>query len=360
MIDPNPFKTKVKDMILDPNLILLGNTDLKVGSSFQLFQTWLKQNKHAEMAFLENYQEIRQDPKKLMDHAESALVFGYKYSLQHKTKTSPPQTGRIASYALLKDYHRFLKKILNTLFEKLNLDPEQPSFEFRVLVDSAPVLERALAHKTHFGFIGKNTFYIHPDHGSAMLIAIVVVDLKLEPEQKAKIEPTERTELGGCGSCKRCQVFCPTGALDEEYRLDARKCISYWTIEHRGVVPKDKWFMFEDYVFGCDICQNICPYNRNLPEATSPHEVKPSYKNMDLATLASLSQEQYEKTFGGTPVTRAKRHGLQRNALIAMYQKKDARLESLAKNINQFSDHEVVLKTAKQVLELLSSKSLGH
>ena len=136
------------------------------------------------------------------------------------------------------------------------------NFNSKIAVDSVPIFERAIAAKTEFGFIGKNTCYIHPKKGSFFLLGEIILDEVIKQDSKLAVETTKRTDLGGCGSCKRCQVHCPTGALDKEYELDANLCLSYWSIESRGIIPEKFWPWFSKFYFGCDICQLVCPYNR--------------------------------------------------------------------------------------------------
>src|SRR5690606_6307703 len=136
-----------------------------------------------------------------------------------------------------------------------------PGARTRVMVDTAPVLERALAAKTARGFIGKNTCYIHPLLGSFLMLGVVLTDIPLPSDERVPVDPARHLPSGGCGACRECQVHCPTGALDADYRIDAKKCLAYWTIEHRGVIPERFWPWIGTYYFGCDICQITCPYN---------------------------------------------------------------------------------------------------
>jgi epoxyqueuosine reductase len=220
---------------------------------------------------------------------------------------------------------------------------------YRVVVDSAPVLERALAARAQHGFIGKNTCFISANHGSFFLLAEILFSASLPDEVGNAVDPSKRSNDGGCGTCKRCQVNCPTGALDSDYRLDANRCISYWTIEHRGVVPTAIWPWFKHYYFGCDICQLACPYNRKATHSSHVSELKLK-EQPPLADIATMDQNFYEATFGGTPMTRAKREGLMRNALIAMAVTNDPKLSGVLKVIAEDGAMpEVVQQTALQV-----------
>jgi len=218
--------------------------------------------------------------------------------------------------------------------------------EARVVVDSAPILERALAARTRRGFIGKNTCFIHPEKGSFFLLAEILLTLPLPADQPARVDVQHRGPDGGCGSCKRCQVHCPTGALNEAYQLDAKRCLSYWTIEHRGPVPEEFWPYLADYLFGCDICQLVCPYNRGAV-VTSRTDLVRLGDLPSLLAIVTMDQASYVRWFGGTPMTRAKREGLQRNALIAMVVTNDGRLEEALASVTTES-HPVLIETKRQ------------
>jgi epoxyqueuosine reductase len=212
-------------------------------------------------------------------------------------------------------------------------------------------LERAVAANTRLGFIGKNTCFIHPKQGSFFLLGEIISTHDFTESSPQEIRPSNNArdkESGGCGTCKRCQVHCPTGALDEDYRIDARKCLSWWTIENRGPIPKEYWPWIGRYVYGCDICQLVCPYNRGLKVKESTASLVKIKTEIDLFEMATLTQESYERLFGGTPTTRAKREGLVRNALIAMYVTKDPRLPQ-ALDHNSDATHVAITSTMETI-----------
>lgn len=332
----------------------LGAVSLDRQSDISFFKKWLDDNKHADMNFLENYLDLRSDPRKLFESAKTAFVFGMPYYLGDKHSKKAYPSPRIAQYARLKDYHKQLKKIL----EKLVLEIEGKlslKFRYQVTVDSAPVLERALAAKTEMGFIGKNTCYIHPSKGSFYLLGELIVDLDFISDRKVKVDNTKRTAIGGCGSCKRCQIHCPTNALSKDYQLDANLCLSYWSIESRGTIPEKYWKWFEFYYFGCDICQLVCPYNRGELQMPKDEWIRIKTE-IDLFDVATMNQIFYEQTFGGSPMTRAKIHGLRRNALIALLMKKDSRLHTALGLITE-KDHKVLKDTKIQIISWLKNNS---
>lgn len=319
-------------------LLFFGVAGLNVEQDFTWYEQWLDEGRHAGMDYLTRNLALRARPELLLAGAQTAWVFGLPYYLGDKWRRGERNSSpRFAMYARIKDYHKVLHTSLNTLFSELlhtiySQDETLP--QYRVTVDSAPLLERALAANTATGFIGKNTCVIHPKRGSFFLLGEVLTswnpisEAGLEPAPQPITRHRERTSEGGCGSCKRCQVHCPTGALDRDYQIDARKCLSWWTIENRGLIPKEFWPWIARYVFGCDICQLVCPWNRGIEVSATAETYLRLTPHMDMYDVATMDQARYEQLFGGTPATRAKRDGLIRNALIAMHVQKDLRLNS--------------------------------
>ena len=325
-------------------LVFFGATQLDISKDGVRFTKWLDSKKNAGMEFLENHVDKRLDPRKLFPGAVSALCFGFPY----KHDCSQPLGSKAAAYACFKDYHTVIKRKLQNILQNGLSDQTSLDQHFKICVDSVPVLERALLSKAD-GFIGKNTCFIHTEHGSFLLLGVVLTSIDLQTNNKPKLDPDVRSDEGGCGSCKRCQIHCPTGALDEAYQLDARKCLSYWTIEHRGLIPKEFWEHMDKFYFGCDICQDVCPYNRHKTD----YEYKDHRKvDMSLKQIALMSQSQYVSWFGGTPMTRAKIFGLKRNALLAMYASCDPDTKNVCEDLLK-SDFEVVSGTAKEILSCL-------
>ncbi len=314
----------LETLLASRGLTLFGVVRLGLEGDFVRFQKWLDAGAHAGMEYMSNYSEVRRDPRKLLEGAKSAVIVGLNYYQDDKLAHSK-EGPVVAQYARLRDYHKILKvrgeEVLEALLSHGGADDMG-----RVVVDTAPVLERALAARTKSGFVGKNTLFIHPQKGSFFLLSEIITTLDLVPDEKEFVDPNSRTKSGGCGTCKRCQIKCPTSALDEAYSLDANRCISYWTIEHRGVIPREFWPHLAQYVFGCDICQIVCPYNRTASISGETAEIERVPRNPDLLEMATMDQAKYEQLFGGTPMTRAKRGGLMRNALLALYVTKDPRL----------------------------------
>ena len=255
--------------------------------------------------------------------ARSAVVCFAKYNSAQPKSTDPAPDGAawIARYAWSSkldasgtrrpsDYHKVLLKRLRRLETRLRA--EFGEFEARAFVDTGPVVERALATAAGVGWTGKNTCLIHPELGSYGFLAVLLTSLQVK-EEKALTMPDR------CGSCRRCIEACPTGALIAPYRMDATRCIAYLTIEHRGAIEPELMEGMGRQVFGCDICQDVCPWNRKAPISEDPElEARAELVNPALEALAAMDEAEFERQFNGSPVRRASFFGLRRNVAIAM------------------------------------------
>ena len=330
-------------------LTWLGVADLGPEPDFARYIKWIHEKRHAGMGYLESNLEIRRDPRALLPGAKSVILVALGYYLGDKLRPrrndEPP---RIAQYARLRDYHRELRKRAETVARDIREHHDNAMVGTRVVVDSAPILERALAARAGGGFIGKNTCFISPNFGSWLLLAEILSTVALPASSGPEVDASKRSEVGGCGTCRRCQVYCPTGALDHAYSLDANRCIAYWTIEHRGLIPEAIWPWLGQYYFGCDICQLACPYNRSAVVQNEQNLVKIATPP-SLFEVAIMNQSAYERLFAGTPMTRAKRHGLKRNALIAMAVTKDSRLDEAMDLAVMNEPESVVADTVAQI-----------
>lgn len=256
--------------------------------------------------------------------AKSVVVClaGYNADAPLSVAAAPKGTGWVARYAWsgrkdasggLKpsDYHKVLLKRLHGL--EAAMRAEYGEFEAKAYVDTGPVVERPLARAAGLGWTGKNTCLIHPKLGSWNFLAVLVTSLEL-PDREAHFVVPDR-----CGSCTRCIDACPTGALFEPYRMDARRCISYLTIEHRGAMPEELLPGVGRQIFGCDICQDVCPWNRKAPIVTDEEMMaRPELINPELERLAAMGRGEFEQMFNGSPVRRAGFLGFQRNLAVAM------------------------------------------
>jgi epoxyqueuosine reductase len=222
---------------------------------------------------------------------------------------APAPTGRVARYALGRDYHDVLREKLNELLAWIK--ERVPECRGRAVVDTAPLLERDFARRAGLGWFGKNTMLLNKRIGSYFFLGALLLDVALQPDPPH--------ETAHCGACTACLDACPTDAFPRPGELDARKCISYLTIELRGDIPVDLRQPMGDWIFGCDVCQEVCPWNRKAPTTTEPDfQPRPDLQQVDLVELLSLSDEAFRKRFRGTALMRARRSGLLRNAAIAL------------------------------------------
>jgi epoxyqueuosine reductase len=271
-------------------------------------ERWLREGRHASMRWMENHFEKRVDPRRLVPGARSvvSLIHTYFQPTEHGTG---PEVGKISRYAWGDDYHDVLKEKLYALYNWL--DEAAGGVSGRAFVDSAPVLDKAWAARSGLGWIGKNTMLLNRDLGSFFFLGELIVDVPLPPDG-----PT----TDHCGSCTRCLDACPTDALDEPYRIDANKCISYLTIEHRGAeLPDDMAGEIGNWIFGCDICQDVCPWTKFSRFTDEPRFApRPGVTDTELGTWAELDLEAWRLRFRRSPVKRAKYEGFQRNVRAAL------------------------------------------
>ncbi|MCQ4034976.1 tRNA epoxyqueuosine(34) reductase QueG [Kaistella montana] len=264
-------------------------------------ENWLKQNYHGEMSYMENYFDKRLDPTLLVEGSKSVISLSYNYFPEDQI--SSLENFKISKYAYGQDYHQIIKEILGEMVAELK--EEIGDFHCRVFVDSAPVLERSWAKKSGIGWVGKNANLITKQSGSFYFLAEIISDLELQED----LPTTDH-----CGTCTKCIEACPTDAIVSEKIIDGSKCISYATIELKNEIPESFKNKMEDWMFGCDICQDVCPWNR----FSAPHQqekFKPNHflKNSQKEDWKELSQELFSEIFRKSPVKRTKFAGLKRN-----------------------------------------------
>ena len=264
---------------------------------------WLECDCEGEMGYLTRNKEKRYDPRLLAEGTKSIVTVLYNYF--PKQTLSDSDRFKIAKYAYGADYHDVLKRKMRQLLERIETQTGKLEGT-RVFVDSAPVLDRAWAVRCGLGFIGKNTTLIHPKKGSFFFIGHLFLPIELEE--------TGRPMTNRCGRCTKCLDACPTGALEAPFHIDARKCISYLTIEYKGSLAGIDPKTFKGWMYGCDICQDVCPYNRFALPNHEP-EFQPSQKllNMHEDDWKSLSKDEFEALFKHSAVQRAGYEGLKRN-----------------------------------------------
>ncbi|MBS1970316.1 MAG: tRNA epoxyqueuosine(34) reductase QueG [Bdellovibrionales bacterium] len=288
--------------------------------SFEVYQNWLSEGLHGKMEYLATHAPIKEKPQTQWPRAHSALVFAVPY-FPHPMPTEkfPLKESRVSLYAQGYDYHLWFKMKLQTLCDEFK--SLFPGEEFVPMTDSSPVLERDLAYRAGLGWVGKNTCVIHPKKGSLFFIGEVYTSLAV----KSDVVPVHDF----CGTCTRCMDICPTNAITEERKLDARKCISYLTIESREVPPVELREKIGDWLFGCDLCQTVCPWNQkafknqlSVESVQSKTDDAKAALEEELRWLLTSSGKHLEKSLLGTPLSRAGGFGLKRNALIVTANRK--------------------------------------
>jgi epoxyqueuosine reductase len=274
----------------------------KLDKEARLLEAWLNQQMHGKMAYMENHFDKRVDPRLLVDGARSVISLSYNYyTTATQQDTAAPH---IAMYAMGEDYHTVVRDKLNLLFGFIQQRAGQVNG--RCFVDSAPVLEKAWAQKSGIGWIGKNTNVLTKRQGSFFFLAEIIVDIELDYDSPVK---------DYCGSCTRCIDACPTQALYEPYKLDASKCISYFTIELKDdLLPPAYKGKFENWMYGCDICQQVCPINSQAKQHTEPRfEPVPELMAMTKNDWDNLNEDTFRQLFKNSAVKRTKFKWLKRN-----------------------------------------------
>jgi len=263
-------------------------------------EKWLKENKHGQMKYMENYFDKRLDPRLLVDNAKSVISLLYNYSPQ---QIQNPKAPKISKYAYGQDYHEVIKNKLHEFL--LSLKENIGNINGRVFVDSAPVLDKAWAKKSGLGWIGKNSNLITKEQGSFFFIAELIIDLELLYDGPIK---------DYCGTCTKCIDACPTEAIVEPYIVDGSKCISYLTIELKENIPTEFKNKMDNWAFGCDVCQDVCPWNSfSIPHQEPLFTNTNSLLNFSEAEWNDMTEETFNLVFKNSAVKRTKYKGLKRN-----------------------------------------------
>jgi len=301
---------------------LVGVTSPDPPPHYSAFEHWLTAGRHGELAYLstDRSRQRRADPRLILPECQSILILGMQYPFiceDEEACEGGAYWGRVASYAWGEDYHLVFEKLLNKLVDSITNIVGRHVLH-RWYADTGPIMERDLAQRAGLGWIGKNTCLINPSLGSYFLLAEILLNLDLD------LDPPFMHDR--CGSCRRCLDTCPTGCILPDRALDARRCISYLTIELKGVIPLDLRERVGDWVFGCDICQLVCPWNQRVIHRQE--KVVPNKENLlsqwrdvskvDLISELSLDQKTFSSRFKSSPVKRAKWRGYLRNAAITL------------------------------------------
>lgn len=335
--------------IIKKSAFQLGFDFVSVGSALPLeneearYRKWCEKSYAGDLSYMKKEYPRRWVPGDLLPEVKSVITFAVNF-FSGITKVEPKRGfGRVARYAWGKDYHSVIRERLE-MWVKLLPDLADQSVKAKIFVDSGPLLEKAFANRSGTGFVGKNTLIINRKLGSSIFLSEVLTDLELPADEIDSKIPLQKDE---CGSCEKCMKNCPTGALVFPRQLDVRRCISYWTMENRGTIPEEIRPQIGDWIFGCDICQEVCPYT-GLRKKTKWKELLPQsgagpYVSL-LEVMSIKTDEEFGKKFSGMPILRAKRAGLVRNACIVAANQKFEDAIPLLKNLAE-SDSEPVIRS---------------
>jgi epoxyqueuosine reductase len=302
-------RVKARALALGFDVVGVARASEPLDVDFERWKRFVAEGMHGAMGYLAEHDEARRrlDGEHILSGARSVICVGRRYA-RPAAAEDPPLARAVARYARGQDYHVFLRKKLRKLAAFART--LAPGADARAFLDTEPILERAWAARAGLGFIGKNGLLITPGQGSYQLIGEVVTTLELPPD----VPMSER-----CGSCTRCLKACPTQAFVEPFVLDPRRCVSYWTIEQPDAPPPELREAVGEHLFGCDACQEVCPFNKAAPpdEArTGPFRPLARWAELGLADLVELSPEQWEGVASGSPIYRAGRAGMARNAAL--------------------------------------------
>jgi len=368
----------------DAGFALCGIADARPSAYAAFFADWLAAGKHGEMSYLAEHAEVRSDPGRLVDRAASVVVVADAYpgkwpsgqvtqwpSGERQHSASTP-LGRIAKYAWGDDYHKTIKKRLHAICD--TLAAQYPSHTFRATTDTAPIFERELATRAGLGWTGKHTLLIHPRLGSYFLLGTIVTTLPMQTSAMAGYPAPLAPPTDHCGACTRCIDACPTDAIAAEgYSIDATRCISYLTLEHRSEIAPALFRGMGDWIAGCDICQDVCPHNRRRlaieedSDAAQTLRIEPRYTPrspapaMNLLAILDWTEDDRRAAFTGSALKRMKLGMIKRNALIAMGNAAagDAQLGAAIEAFTQRTDEDpIALATARAVFDQLRNHNV--
>ncbi len=304
-LDSGPFKAAA----VSAGFTTAGICAVEPPAGLDFYKQWIAEGNQAGMEYLPNSVELRSDPRRLLESAQTVIAL----TLNYRQPTAEAADFRVAQYARGRDYHKVIRGKMNRLIARW--EQEFPGAEFRGCIDSAPIFEREYAHLAGLGWFGKNTCLIDSKRGSFFFIAIILTSLEVQLDLPA---------LGGCGTCRACIEACPTGAIqfgNGRWFINSNRCVSYLTIEHRGDIAPELAKGVGDWSFGCDVCQDVCPFNAPGPRqpdrgqvSTEPDFAAREYPS--LVQLATMSREDWDERFAGSAIRRAGFEGLIRNVKL--------------------------------------------
>jgi len=319
-------------------------------------EEWLSAGFAGEMEYLERSKEVRKDPELFLPAAKSVLIVTVNYYKKYSANTSA--TGKIARYAVGRDYHNVLQKMLQQLQACVQREffPEATAADFRIALDAHPVLERTWAERAGLGIRGKNSCLITEQHGSWVLLGAIVTTLELPA--KPLTPRAEHFAKLSCGKCTRCIDACPTGAIIAPGQIDARKCIAYLTIESKSGIPLELRAKVGDRLFGCDICQEVCPFNlpRQKEEQNPLMERQIAGTQLLLKEILEIPTDaDFERRFAGSPVMRAKRRGMIRNACVVAGNSQDSELLPVLQEVFRREEDPMLKEHAAWAMEAITA-----
>ena len=354
---PSDLPSRIKQFARRAGFDLCGIAPVRDFREIEAFPEWIASGRHGEMKYMEARDEAgdlkRASLARVAPWARSVVVCAVNYNTAqlYSTQSHDRSRGWISRYAWSRDdYHDAVLQRLRQLESAIQTDltnhqPPTTNHSFRSYVDTGPLIERVYAKYAGIGWLAKNTCVINQELGSWLFLGVILTSLELEPDLPAPDR---------CGSCTRCIDACPTHAIVAPGELDARLCISYLTIEKRGEIPEELRGGMGRHVFGCDICQDVCPWNRKAPVTMNPEfQPREGLVNPALDWLAEMRQEEFSKTFRGSPIRRAKLTGLRRNAVVAMGNSGDVKFLPTLRKLIEDSDP-IVAEHAQWALAKLS------
>lgn len=306
------MEDQIKAEALSLGFVLIGFSRADTPPHYGTYLDWIEAEHHAGMTYMArpNAIEARYDPSNLLPGCRTVISLAAAYPAPSSAPKAHEKQGSIAAYALLPDYHQVLKAAVELLAQKIVRLTDQ-AFKHLVCVDTAPILEKDYAQNAGLGWIGRNSCLTSQDYGSWLFLCELLVDLPLKPDQ-----PLTNAD---CADCHRCQMACPTKAILPNRTIDARRCLSYLTIEHRGPIPLAFRPLIGQRIFGCDTCQTICPANKNRQNITPLFDQAQMLEpNPDLLEAFLLTEAEFKSRYANTPVLRAKYQGFRRNVAIAL------------------------------------------
>jgi epoxyqueuosine reductase len=308
-------QSRIKELIINRSTELgfdgVGFTDSKKVDPDRLSE-WIHRRFHGEMSYLERNKQKRIYPELVFPAIKSIAIFRWSYEGNYELPYSNPRVGLISKYATGRDYHKTIAKRLKRLL--FSLKNEIPGLEGKFYVDTGPVMEKYWAEKAGLGWIGKHTNLINQEMGSWFFLGVLLLNIEVASDPKAEDR---------CGTCRRCIEACPTRAIVEPYLLDSRRCISYLTIEHREDIPRELRNGIRNLIYGCDICQDVCPWNVRRKKNHELQLPLPDDLVVDLAQVDRIPHENFDSLYKGRAIRRTKWRGLMRNICIAMGNSKD-------------------------------------